>query len=71
MSQSSKANREYDVRQAAKSLRVSEITLRRMLANQEIGHIRIGSGRGRIRILGSQIDAYRASRTIEAAAARA
>ena len=70
--QSSKADRrEYDVRQAAAVLGVSEFTLRRMLANMEIGHRRIGSGRGRIRILGSHIDAYLASRMHEAAVARA
>lgn len=62
-------NLEYDVRSAARELNVSEITLRRMLAQRLIGHYRRGSGRGLIIIRHSDIETYRRARTVAPIAA--
>lgn len=61
--------REFDVKQAAVLLRLSELTIRRMLARREIGYRRTGSGRGRIRIGESHITEYLSRRTVPPVAA--
>ncbi len=60
------SEREYDLKEAAQKLGVSEHTLRRMVANRQIGHYRVGAGRGRFRFLESHIQSYRTSRMVEA-----
>jgi hypothetical protein len=62
-------NLEYDVKNAAKELNVSEVTFRRMLSQRLIGCYRRGSGRGLIVIRHSDIENYRRSRTVAAVAA--
>ena len=59
MFDSSTAVRLYlNVRTAAARLGVAEITLRRMVAEKKIEHLRIGSGAGRLFFTQSNLDAY-------------
>lgn len=61
--------REFDVKSAARELKVSEMTVRRLLAARQLGHFRRGCGQGRFVIRQRDIDAYRAARTFEPLAA--
>jgi excisionase family DNA binding protein len=61
--------KEFDVKSAARELRVSEMTVRRLLAARQLGHFRRGFGGGRFVIRQSDIDTYRAARTFEPLAA--
>ncbi len=61
--------KEFDVKNAARELRVSEMTVRRLLAARQLGHLRRGFGGGRFVIRQSDIDVYRAARTFEPRAA--
>lgn len=63
------SEREFDVKEAAQFLRVSEWTVRRMLKARELGHIRRGRGRGIIKIPVSFVESYQQQRTICAQAA--
>ncbi len=65
----SKTKLEYNVKCAARELNVSEVTMRRMLARQEIGHYRKGTGRGLIVVRHSDIENYRKARTVAPIAA--
>ncbi len=58
--------KEYDIRAVARLLKTSEQTIRRLITNRELGHFRKGSGRGRIFVLESQLEAYREARIIPA-----
>jgi len=57
------------VRDVAKKLNYSELTVRLMIKNRELGHVRRGVGRGRVYVLPGQLDAYLDSRTFSARAA--
>ncbi len=61
--------KKFNARDAARFLEISERTLYRILENREIGYVAIGSGRGRIRIKKSEIEAYIQRRTVEPVAA--
>lgn len=52
---------------AARQLGVSEITLRRMAQRREIGHFRVGTGRGTYRFSNEHIEEYLRGRTVEVA----
>lgn len=54
--------------QARELLGVSGPTLRRMLAEKSIEHLRIGSGHGWIRFRREHIESYLRRRTVSAAA---
>jgi excisionase family DNA binding protein len=58
-----------DVRTAAERLHISEATLRRMVENRQIAHIRLGSGRGRVVFTQAHLDAYLQRRTVPVAQA--
>jgi excisionase family DNA binding protein len=60
---------EFDVKSAARELKVSEMTVRRLLAARQIGYFRRGCGQGRFVIRQRDIDTYRAARTFEPLAA--
>ncbi len=60
---------EFDVKSAARELKVSEMTLRRLLAARQLGYFRRGCGQGRFVIRQRDIDVYRATRTFEPIAA--
>jgi excisionase family DNA binding protein len=60
---------EFDVKSAARELKVSEMTVRRLLAARQLGHFRRGCGQGRFVIRQRDIDTYRAARTFEPLAA--
>jgi excisionase family DNA binding protein len=55
-----------DVREAAAALRVSEGTMRGLLARRRIRHERHGLGRGVIRIPEDAIEEYREAATVAA-----
>lgn len=57
------------IKDAAEQLGLSEVTLRRMIAKREIGFLRFGSGRGRIRFSRKHIDEYKQRREVQAIAA--
>ncbi len=61
--------KEFDVKDAARELRVSEMTVRRLLAARQLGYFRRGFGGGRFVIRQRDIDTYRAARTFEPLAA--
>jgi len=63
------SEREFDVKAAARELKVSEMTVRRLLAARQIGYFRRGCGQGRFVIRQRDIDTYRAARTFEPLAA--
>lgn len=48
----------FDIKNTAQRLGVSEITVRRMIAERRIEHLRIGSGNGRILFTEAQISNY-------------
>jgi excisionase family DNA binding protein len=48
----------YKIRQVAGRLNISEPTLYRMVSRGEIGHLRVGCGRGAIRFSEEQVQAY-------------
>ncbi len=48
----------FDVRIAAERLGVAEITVRRMVTERKIEHLRIGSGAGRVLFTDSHLDDY-------------
>ncbi len=60
---------EFDVKAAARELKISEMTVRRLLAARQLGHFRRGFGGGRFVIRQSDIDTYRVARTFEPLAA--
>jgi hypothetical protein len=60
---------EFDVKGTALELKVSEMTVRRLLAARQIGYFRRGCGQGRFVIRQRDIDTYRAARTFEPLAA--
>jgi excisionase family DNA binding protein len=60
---------EFDVKSAARELKISEMTVRRLLAARQLGHFRRGCGGGRFVIRQRDIDTYRAARTFERLAA--
>ena len=67
MFDSSAANANYlDIKTAAARLGVSEITVRRMITEQQIEHLRIGSGNGRILFTEAQFSDYLKRRTVPA-----
>lgn len=51
-----------DTTQACQALNVSQSTLRRMISRREIEHVRVGSGRGTIRITRRAITEYLSAR---------
>ncbi len=61
--------KEFDVKGTALELKVSEMTVRRLLAARHLGHFRRGCGQGRFVIRQRDIDVYRAARTFEPLAA--
>jgi hypothetical protein len=61
--------REFDVKGTALELKVSEMTVRRLLAARQLGHFRRGFGQGRFVIRQRDIDTYRTARTFEPLAA--
>jgi excisionase family DNA binding protein len=67
----SAAKEHIDIYEAARRLGVSVMTLRRCIANRELGCIRIGSGRGRVIISETQLADYITRRTIPAQTAQA
>ena len=63
-------NREtLDTKRAAMRLGISDFTLRRMVAKQEITFVRLGSGRGRLAFDEQHLADYLRRRTVEAKAA--
>jgi len=63
------ADNEYGVRATARELNVSEITVRRLIAQRLIGHYRRGSGRGLIVVTRRDIEDYRQARYVAPVAA--
>ncbi len=59
----------FNVRAAAKRLGVAEITIRRMVTERKIDHLRIGSGSGRVLFTESHLDSYLKRATVSARAA--
>src|SRR4051812_44437720 len=53
------------VQQAAEQLQVSPATIYGLCAQKRLGHIRVGSGRGTIRIRAEDLSAYVANAAIE------
>lgn len=52
------AQQRFDIHAAAPYLGVSEITLRRMIANGQIAHLRVAPSRKRILFTREQLDGY-------------
>jgi excisionase family DNA binding protein len=65
------SEREYTLEEIAQVLGVSSWTVRRMIRDRVIGHYRPGNGRGRLRVLESQLSQYRKARTVAPVAAAA
>jgi excisionase family DNA binding protein len=63
------AVREFDVKEAARRLGFSEVTLYRLVSRREISHARKGTGRGRIFFTPAHLTEYRARREVKAVAA--
>jgi len=61
--------REFDVKGAARELKISEVVVRRLLTARQLGHFRRGFGGGRYVITQADINAYRRARTFEPLAA--
>lgn len=59
---------EFDLKEAAAELKLSETQLRRMIKRREIAFIRKGSGRSLIFFSESQLRDWRQRRTVQAAA---
>ncbi len=59
----------FDVRTAALRLGVAEITIRRMVTEKKIDHLRIGSGSGRVLFTELHLDSYLKRATVSAKAA--
>jgi len=59
----------FDVRTAARRLGVAEITIRRMVTEKKIDHLRIGSGSGRVLFTELHLDSYLKRATVSAKAA--
>ncbi len=59
----------FDVRNAAVRLGVAQVTLYRMIAKEQIGHLRIGSGAGRVKFTEAQLNDYLQRRTVPVAQA--
>lgn len=66
----SAAGRTFNLRAAADRLGVNIWTLRRCVERGEIGHIRLGSGRGRIFFTDRHLQDYLRERSVESRAAR-
>lgn len=53
------------VREAARRLKVSEGCIYSLIASRQLPHIRVGCGRGRIRIREDDLNGYLAERRVE------
>ncbi len=58
-----------DVEEAAARIGITKFTLRRIVAERQIEHLRIGSGAGRVLFTEAQINDYLQRRTVSAAQA--
>jgi excisionase family DNA binding protein len=62
------AEKNYTVREAAGLLGISEQTVYQLCAQKKVRHLRLGIGRGTLRIPASALDEFIAQSTVQAAA---